>query len=73
MTPTAFIEKWQKTKLSERSSAQEHFLDLCKLLEQPTPAEADPTAEFYAFEKHVAKSTGGKGFADVWRLKILGF
>lgn len=73
MTPADFIKKWQQTKLSERSSAQEHFLDLCKLLEQPTPAEADPTGEFYTFEKHVTKSSGGKGFADVWQKDFFAF
>ena len=24
----------------ERSAAQEHFIDLCRLLDEPTPAEA---------------------------------
>jgi hypothetical protein len=67
MTVTQFIEKWQKTTLSERASAQEHFIDLCRLLDHPTPAEADPTGESYAFERHVQKTTGGKGFADVWK------
>jgi type II restriction/modification system DNA methylase subunit YeeA len=67
MTVTQFIEKWQKTTLSERASAQEHFIDLCRMLGHPTPAEADPTGESYTFERHVQKTTGGKGFADVWK------
>ncbi len=53
--------------LSERSSYQEHFRDLCAMLGQPTPTEVDPKGDFYTFEKVVEKSGGGKGFADVWR------
>jgi hypothetical protein len=42
MTPQQFIVKWQKAELSERSAAQQPFLDLCELLQQPKPAEDDP-------------------------------
>ncbi len=42
MTPQQFIAKWQRVTLSERSACQQHFLDLCELLGQPKPAEADP-------------------------------
>ena len=42
MTPQDFITKWQRANLSERSAAQQHFLDLCELLGQPKPAAADP-------------------------------
>src|SRR5439155_2026192 len=45
---------------------QEHFIDLCRVLGMPTPAEADKTGSFYTFEKGAAKSAGGQGFADVW-------
>jgi len=38
MTPQDFIAKWQRANLSERSAAQQHFLDLCDLLGQPKPA-----------------------------------
>lgn len=51
MTPDQFIKKWAASDLSERSAAQQHFLDLCALLGEPTPAEADPTADSYTFEK----------------------
>jgi hypothetical protein len=43
MTPDQFIDKWTGVTLKERSSAHEHFLDLCRLLEEPSPAEADKT------------------------------
>jgi len=56
MTPQDFIAKWQRSQLSERSAAQQHFLDLCEVLSQPKPAEIDPTGEFYAFGKGVHKS-----------------
>ncbi len=67
LTPQAFAEKWSRMALSERSSYQEHFRDLCAMLEQPTPTDVDPDGSFYTFEKGVEKSGGGKGFADVWR------
>src|SRR5215213_6730469 len=66
LTPQAFAKKWAGTTLSERASYQQHFLDLCAMLGQPAPAEADPGGSFYAFEKGVEKTGGGKGFADVW-------
>jgi hypothetical protein len=66
MTPQQFIAKWQKVTLSERSACQQHFLDLCELLEQPKPAEADPEGTWYTFERGVEKVAGGKGWADVW-------
>lgn len=37
-----FIRKWSISALEERSGSQEHSIDLCRLLGQPTPAEADP-------------------------------
>src|SRR5437868_4997192 len=66
MTPQQFIAKWKKVDLSERSACQQHFLDLCELLNQPKPAEVDPKADWYTFEEGVEKTSGGKGFADVW-------
>ena len=67
MTPGAFIAKWRATELKERSAAQEHFIDLCRLLGEPTPAEADPSGERYCFERGARKDTGGDGWADVWK------
>src|SRR5215218_7169836 len=61
-----FIARWQASTLTERSAAQSHFIDLCAVLGQPTPVEADPTGSWYTFEKGVAKTGGGQGFADVW-------
>lgn len=67
MTPEAFKEKWQAAAQSETAGAQEHFIDLCRLLEVPTPTEADPSRTWYRFEKNVLKLDGRPGRADVWR------
>ena len=64
--PQAFAEKCAGAALPERASYPQHLLDLCAMLAAPAPAEADPRGEFYAFEKGVQKTGGGKGFADVW-------
>ena len=67
MTPYAFIDKWRASTLTERSASHQHFLDLCELLDEPKPAEADPTGEAYCFERGARKDTGGDGWADVWK------
>jgi hypothetical protein len=54
MTPQQFIAKWQPVKLSERSAAQQHFIDLCDLLGQPKPA-ADPDASPAVFPRYVLR------------------
>jgi hypothetical protein len=66
MTPAEFVAKWQGSTQSERAASQEHFIDLCRMLGQPTPNDADPTGDWYAFEKGAGKAEGGEGFADVW-------
>jgi type II restriction/modification system DNA methylase subunit YeeA len=67
MTPEGFAAKWQDSTATERAASQEHFIDLCRMLGVATPNEADPTGEWYAFEKGASKSAGGDGFADVWK------
>ena len=67
MSPNEFIAKWHASELKERSAAQEHFIDLCRLLDEPTPAEADPKGNYYCFERGARKDSGGKGWADVWK------
>ena len=46
ITPGEFIAKWRASELKERSAAQEYFIDLCRLLGEPTPADADPTGDY---------------------------
>jgi MmeI, DNA-methyltransferase domain/MmeI, helicase spacer domain/MmeI, N-terminal domain/MmeI, target recognition domain len=81
MTPAEFKKKWVRYTGKESSAYQEHFNDLCRLLGQPTPAEADPSgSDFFCFQKRVVKDaelfdleapdTGEpneRGFADVWK------
>ncbi len=67
MTPQQFISKWRGTELKERSASQSHFNDLCALLGVLDPISADPKGEWFAFEKGATKTTGGEGWADVWR------
>lgn len=67
MTPQEFISKWRNLELKERSASQSHFNDLCALLGIPDPIAADPKGEWFAFEKGATKTTGGEGWADVWR------
>ena len=67
MTPHEFITKWRASELKERSASQEHFIDLCRLLDEPTPAEADPAGDTYCFERGARRDTGRDGWADVWK------
>ena len=67
MTPDQFAEKWRRAQLRERAGSQEHFLDICHLVGESTPAEVDPNGEFFTFEKSLRKESGATGFADVWR------
>ena len=67
MTPYEFARKWGRASLRERAGSQEHFIDVCRLVGEATPAEADPSGDFFTFEKSLRKESGGPGFADVWR------
>jgi hypothetical protein len=82
MTVAEFKKKWLRYHGKETSAYQEHFNDLCRLLGQPTPAEADPTgSDWFCFQKRVVKDLElfavepdgaeapkeKRGFADVWR------
>jgi len=66
VNPIEFQKKWIGVTLKERSASQSHFNDLCAVLNQPTPTDADPTGEFYTFERGAEKADGGDGWADVW-------
>jgi len=67
MSVPAFVAKWSRSARAERQAAQEHFIDLCRVLGEPTPNEADARGDFYAFEKGATTAMGGQGFADVWK------
>ena len=63
MTPEEFHAKWKLSTLGERQAAQSHFNDLCELLDQPKPTDPDS----YCFEKGAEKTSGRRGFCDVWK------
>lgn len=63
MTPEEFIAKWKLSTLGERQAAQAHFLDLCALLGEAKPEDADN----YCFERGALKASGRRGWADVWK------
>ncbi len=87
MTWPEFKRKWSRYTGKESAAYQEHFNDLCRLLEQPTPAEDDPTGdEMFCFQKRVVKDLelfaaelpveaepGARGFADVWKKNCFGW
>ncbi len=66
MDAATFARKWIASQRTERAASQEHFLDLCALVDEATPNEADPTGDVYAFEKGAERTSAGDGFADVW-------
>jgi hypothetical protein len=67
MDAAQFAAKWARNTRPERAASQTHFNDLCGILGLPTPNEADPDGEWYAFEKGAKKLGGDDGFADVWK------
>ena len=70
MQAQEFVRKWRDgataNELNERAGAQAHFIDLCRVLGVPEPADPD----HYCFERGVTKTgsaaTRTDGFADVW-------
>jgi type II restriction/modification system DNA methylase subunit YeeA len=73
LTPQSFVAKWRKVALKESAAAKEHFLDLCRLLDHPTPAGADAEGTTFTFEYGAAKLGGGQGFADVFKRGFFGW
>ncbi len=62
-----FIDRWRKVTQTEKAVSQSHFIDVCRLLGEPTPIEADPEGDEYCFEWGAAKDSGGDRWADVWK------
>lgn len=67
MTPQEFIKKWRNVELKERTASQSHFNDLCGLLGVEDPVSSDKKGDWFTFEKGASKTSGGEGWADVWR------
>ena len=74
LSAAAFAAKWKDNARRERPGAQEHFIDLCRLLGVPTPNEADPSGEHYTFEAGAERTSSGRhGWADVWKRGYFGW
>jgi type II restriction/modification system DNA methylase subunit YeeA len=71
--PIDFISKWKAIELTESAASHSHFIDLCNLLDEETPTDADPDGSWYCFERGASKTTGGKGWADVWKRECFGW
>ncbi len=69
MTHQEFIAKWQHSELKERSASQSHFNDLCALLGEQTPTDADQAGEWFCFEKGAKKTGGGDGWVSSYEQK----
>lgn len=67
LSPQEFVAKWRSVTANESKVAQSHFNELCRLIGQPTPLEADPSGEWFTFEAGATKQSGGQGWADVWK------
>ena len=39
MQPKAFVAKWRNVNFGEKQASQEMFLDICALVEHPTPVD----------------------------------
>ena len=39
LTPREFAQKWGDNATKEKAASQEHFIDLCRMLGEPTPNE----------------------------------
>ena len=73
MDAAAFVDKWRKSRRSERSASQEHFLDLCEVLKHPKPGAVDPKGLTFTTECRVKKEGGKHGFADAWKKGFFGW
>jgi type II restriction/modification system DNA methylase subunit YeeA len=73
VTPTEFITKWRNNPLTERQASHTHFIDLCKLLDEPAPYDPGTDADAYCFERGATKTTGADGWADVWKRGAFGW
>jgi len=87
MTFAEFKKKWSRYQGKETSAYQEHFSDLCRVLGEKTPNEADPSGtDFFCYQKRVVKDAElfdietpdasepeERGFADVWKKGCFGW
>jgi hypothetical protein len=62
LTPDAFVAEWRGRNLSERQSAQAHFIQLCRLLGVPAPLDTRATDADYLFDA-VTETPGSRLYA----------
>ena len=67
MTPAEFIAKWKDTPFGEKQASQEMFIDICRLVEHPTPGDYKDL-DAYSFEKKVPI-----GSADAYKEEHFGW
>ena len=60
MQPHEFVAKWRNIRFGEKQASQEMFLDICALVDLPTPVSLG-NADAFTFEKWVPG-----GFADAY-------
>ena len=60
MRPEEFVAKWRNVQFGEKQASQEMFLDICALVDHPTPGSIG-NPEVFTFEKWVPG-----GFADAY-------
>jgi hypothetical protein len=62
-----FQAKWKRAiagAVNERAAAQEHFIDLCRVLDQPTPNDSD--ASVYRLGAGRRRGDGQRHQASRW-------
>jgi hypothetical protein len=67
MLPEQFVTKSRPVTLSEQATAQEYIIDLCALIQHPTPAEYDPHGYSFCFQKRFSRSDGKWCYIDFWK------
>ncbi len=59
LSPADFVSRLAGRELSERSAAQSHFIDLCRMLGVPAPTDHRETDSSYGFEAKTEMSASG--------------
>ena len=67
LTPQTFVAKWRPIELHERAMAQEHFIDLCRLLDHPRRPKPIRRAPGTPSRRAQPKRPAGRAIADVWK------
>jgi hypothetical protein len=65
MQPIDFISKWKAITQTERAVSHSHFIDLCKLLNEESPTDADHDGSKYCFERGASKTTGKRAMQEI--------